>query len=126
MCELMMTEDGNVKEDGDAERRYNGASGWKGQCDKGEGREALKNEENNMHSYKAAKNEREKWYWRRRKMCYDIEPGKHKAKKGNRLRGQMRADFWQQHVVRLVIKQILVENEESDTFIWRPPWRRCN
>lgn len=51
-------------------------------------------------------------------MCYDIEPGKHKAKKENRLRGQMRADFWQQHVVRLVIKHILVENEESDTFIW--------
>lgn len=59
VCELMMTEDGNVKQDGDAERQYNGASGWKEQCDKGEGREALKNEENNMHSSKATKNERE-------------------------------------------------------------------
>ena len=55
--------------------------------------------------------------------------GKHKAKKGSRLRGRMRVDFWQQHVGQFVMKQILVDNEESDTFIWRLPWiylkRQC-
>ena len=58
----------------------------------------------------------------RRRAELTLSHGENKKVKWNSQRWQRSADFCQKNAAMLVMGKIWEENEESDTFIWRPPW----